>query len=155
MVYITLIDVQSLVGAMDEVLLVVVLGSLRIARLSRVRGRGAVASGLVAEIAHVVIRPLGGRTGAALLSFTGTNPRTGGQWLRDSGTPRHLEPRQAPGHWNLGTWNPEQSTGSNPQESLQDSRCGIRTKGCKHKRGESGFESRWTLLWCLAPALPP
>ena len=56
------------------------------------------------------IRALGGRTGAALLILMGTNPRTGSQWLRDSGTPRHPEPRQAPGHWNLGTWNPEQST---------------------------------------------
>ena len=47
-------------------LLVVVLGSFRKVQLSRVRGRGTVASGIAAEIAHVVIRPLGGHIGAAL-----------------------------------------------------------------------------------------
>ena len=45
--------------------LVVVLGSLCKDQRSCVRGRGTVASGTVAEIVDVVIRPLGGRTGAA------------------------------------------------------------------------------------------
>ena len=53
--------------------------------------------------------------------LTGTNPKTGSLLLRDSGTSRHLEPRQAQGHWNFETWNPQALT--LPQESSQDSQC--------------------------------
>ena len=109
--------------------LVEVLENLLEDQRSRVRGRGTVASCTVAEIVDVVVRPLGGCTGAAFVVCSGTNNRTGAQWLRDPG----------------------QSAGLNPQVSLQDSRCGNPTQRRTRKREKRGL----SLLRCLAPALPP
>ena len=52
-------------------------------------------------------RPLGGRTGAALLNFDGHQPKNWKSVARDIGIQRHLEPRVAVlGRWNVGTSEP-------------------------------------------------
>ena len=98
------------------------------------------------------IRQEGGRAEAALVSVTGTN-RNGSQWLRDSGTPRHLEPRQAPVTGTSGDGTPGSALAETRKRVCRTHGVATPRQRCKHKRWKRVSESRWVVSGTRPPSL--